>query len=76
MEEYDERYQVRNDEIKRILRSLASLINDDYLPEGWGFTLFLFDFNTDKGSIFYMSSADRKDMIKALKEFIEKEENK
>jgi hypothetical protein len=41
-------------------------------PPGWGYTVLMFDYNTEDGSMVYFSSANREDMIKALKEFIEK----
>lgn len=66
-------YQVRNEEVEATLKLLG-----EHMPEGFGFTLLLFD-TADRpdaapGSIFYISSADRGDMIVALKEFIKKQE--
>lgn len=70
---YDERYQVRHPEIERELRTLATGI-DEHLPDGWGFALLLFDFNTSEGAMFYISNADRADMITALREFLAMQE--
>jgi hypothetical protein len=70
--EYDERFEVQNDDIKRRLRDIATGI-DDQLQEGWGFGLFLFSFGPG-GSMFWISSAQRADAIAFLKEFIAKQE--
>ena len=42
-------------------------------PEGIGLTMFMHGFGDDK-SFCYISNAQRKDMIKSLKEFIERAE--
>lgn len=60
-------YQVRNQEIEELLRSLGRRIGRE-MPEGWGFTVFLFQ-NEGK-SIFYISTAERESMLMAMKEFI------
>lgn len=39
----DERFEVRNAEIERALRTLATLINER-TPDGWGWGLFLVPF--------------------------------
>lgn len=72
-------YQVVNPEIQGILRRLGALIGDK-MPEGWGFTLLMFDHGEKTGlpghdAMFYLSSVDRGDMILALKEFIKKQEH-
>lgn len=51
-------------EMKHVGKAIAQ-----QLPEGFGFALFVFDFNA-KGHISYMSNAARPDMLRALKEFI------
>lgn len=70
--EHDERFEVSNDEMKRTLRSLAGDI-DSQLPDGWGFGLLLFSYG-ENGSMFWISSAARTDMIAAMKEWIAKQE--
>lgn len=70
-------YQVRNEEVEATLKLLGMLLGE-HMPDGFGFTLLLFD-TADRpdaapGSIFYISSVDRGDMIVALKEFIKKQE--
>lgn len=41
---------------------------------GYGFALFMFSFN-DESEMTWISNAERADMIKALKEFIQKAES-
>lgn len=48
--EHDERYQVRNLEIERALRTLAALI-DGEVPEGWGWGLFLVPFGNNEAAV-------------------------
>lgn len=70
-------YQVKNEEIQQKLREVGKYIGDT-MPEGWGFTLLMFNYGGDTGTpgegMFYLSSADRGDMILAMKEFIHKQE--
>lgn len=70
--EYDERYEVQNEDMKRQLRSIAGAI-DAGLPEGMGFGLFLFEFGPG-GAMFWLSNADRADIVASLKEWITKQE--
>lgn len=67
--------EIKNTKIEKILQELAKLINS-MMPKGWGFTLLIFDYtdSVDKGSMFYISSARRKDMVKAMMEFIDKQQ--
>lgn len=67
-----ENFDVRNEEIENTLREMGQTIGDA-LPEGWGFTLQIYSFG-ENGSTFYISNADRQDMIAMMKEFIKKEE--
>lgn len=72
----DERYEVRNEEIERYLRTLATLINDE-IPEGWAFGLFLVPFGKHEaapkgaGAVFWISNGDRAGMLDAVKGWIE-----
>ena len=74
--EHDERYQVRNAEIERALRTIATLI-DEQVPEGWGWGLFLVPFGDNlpepigRGSVFWISNSDRAGMVDAIKGWIE-----
>lgn len=45
----------------------------EFLP-GYGFFLMIFEFNTE-GRANYISNAERADVIKAMKEFMERTEN-
>jgi hypothetical protein len=58
-------------DIQTKLKALAAFIKDD-LPEGWGFTLLLFSYGV-KGSLFYISSADRADVLNVMREFIKRQ---
>lgn len=62
--------------IKGKLQNIAQNI-DKELPEGFGFALLTFKFNTepDTSELMYVSNADRQDIVKAMKEWIEKTEN-
>ncbi len=62
--------------IKSKLQSIAKNI-DDELPEGFGFALLTFKFNVkpDTSEMMYVSNANREDIVKAMKEWIEKTEN-
>lgn len=62
-------YQVFNEDIEIRMKELGQLLGGS-LPEGWGFTLLLFDFNTTEGSLFYTSNAAREDVITMMKKFI------
>lgn len=64
-------FDVKNPQIEEVLRKVGEVIKK-MTPPGWGFTVLLFDVNTTKGSMFYLSSVRREDMVKAMKEFIEK----
>lgn len=72
----EEKYEVKNEEIQALLKKLANFING-LMPKGWGFTLLIFDYSKDEkdaGSMFYISSAGRKDMVKAMMEFVDKQQ--
>lgn len=70
----DERYEVKNPEIERALRTLAILI-DEEVPEGWGWGLFLVKFGDnpiDKGgAVFWISNSERKGMIDVVQGWID-----
>ena len=60
-------YEVENPKIKQLLKDIGVTILNA-LPEEWGFTIMIFSYG-EGGSLFYLSSAHREDMIKALDEF-------
>lgn len=63
-------YEVENPEIQELLRDIGHMVGDK-MPKGWGFTLLLFSYG-EGGSMFYISSANREDMKKALVEMATK----
>jgi hypothetical protein len=76
MPDYDDRYQVRNPEIERALRTLAMLI-DGGVPEGWGWGLFLVPFGEHEaapkgeGAVFWISNSERQGMLDAVKGWLD-----
>lgn len=68
----DERYEVVDEEKQRALRTIAALV-DGETPDGMGFAVFLFDFG-EGGAMFYMSNAQREDIVSSMKEWIAKQE--
>lgn len=64
------KFEVDNREIRELLNNLAHKIGDQ-MPKGWGFTLLLFEFMPGD-SLFYISSAQRPDMIATMREFIQR----
>jgi len=76
---HDERYEVRNPEIERALRTLATLIDGD-VPDGWGWGLFLVQFGdhpkAEGGAVFWISNSERAGMIDAVKGWIEDNEKR
>jgi hypothetical protein len=69
-------YNVRHAGVESAMRELANDIKPK-VPDGFGFTLMIFSYGKtglkgegDAGSMFYISSAQRQDMVKAMKEFI------
>ncbi len=61
-------YTIRDPEIEKLLRSLGEFLGNK-MPEGWGFNLMLFTYG-EGGALFYISSAQREDVIKVMKEWI------
>lgn len=55
---------------KEYLKNMGKLLRDK-LPDNHGFILLTFPFGDDPGSrVAYMSTADRRDAINVLKEFL------
>lgn len=70
----DTRFEVKNREIEEALYQVGQELKKR-CPPGVGFALLMFDFG-EGGGMFYASNAQRVDMIKAMKEFIQKHEDK
>ncbi len=62
------KYEVDNTTIEVLLKELAQGLGER-LPEGWGFNLLILNYR-ERGSMFYISSAQRKTRINAMREFI------
>jgi len=58
-----------------VMQELARFV-DGELPEGWVFVILAFPFGGEPGArVNYVSSANRDDMIRAMKEFLERNES-
>lgn len=66
-------HELDNPEIKELLNRLGNSLGAQ-MPEGWGFTLFLFTYG-EGGSLFYISSAQKADMLNTIAEFLQKRSN-
>jgi hypothetical protein len=69
-------FEVKNEEIAGMLRDIGDRIhkainNSDFAGK-MGFALLIFEFG-EKGALFYLSDAQRKDMIRVLEEFTERQ---
>ena len=63
-------YEVRDPEIERVSTEIGRMLKN-VMPDGWGFTLLMFTYGAD-GSMFYISSAERSDMMRPMREFLQK----
>lgn len=64
-------YEVKDERLESLLKRIATSFSKQ-LPEDIGFTLFLFTYGED-GNLFYISSAQREDMINVVKEWLDKQ---
>lgn len=55
-------------EIQALLEALSARLSDG-MPEGWGFTLLIFEVDVTAPSVFYVSSASREGTMLTLQEF-------
>ena len=70
---YESSFEVRKAEVESLLKDVGDIIGSalkKHAP-GYGFTLMLFSYG-EGGNMFYLSSADREDMIRAMDEFKQK----
>ena len=67
-------YEIENAQVEGILKEIGGQLGAK-MPAGFGFNLLIFSFG-EGGSMFYISNAQRQDMIESMKEFIEKQEAK
>lgn len=70
MEKPEFKYEVRDEKAEKVLRDIGVRLSN-MMPPGYGFTLMIYSFGHN-GSMFYTSNAVREDMIRAMREFIEK----
>lgn len=66
----DNNFEVHHAGAERKMREIAQKLSAG-LPPGFGFGVFIFEFG-EHGSMFWISNAQRPDMIKALREWIAK----
>ncbi len=59
------------EEMKPLMNDLGRHIGS-LCPDGWGFNLLLFTFGAG-GSLFYISNAERSDVLATMKEFISRQ---
>lgn len=67
-------YQQPPEDLQMIMTDIGHMIGGA-LPKGYGFNLLIFDFGGG-GSTYYISNGQRQDILKLMKEFITKQENK
>lgn len=56
-------------EVRAQMNAIGEVIGEA-LPDGYGFTLLVFGLGKHEGRMNYISSADRADMLAAMKELI------
>jgi len=55
------------------MQKIGQLV-DEELPQGWGFFVMAFPFGELKGRMNFVANGQREDIVKLMKEFIEKQE--
>ena len=64
-----------NELVKRRMQKIAQKV-DEELPNGYGFVVLTFNFGKGiDNEMMYVSNANRQDIVKAMKEWIEKTED-
>jgi hypothetical protein len=71
----DDLYEVKDPAVQQWLLKIGLDVKKELQGTNLGFTLFLYNFGPD-GAMFYLSSGNRDDMLKMLREFITKEEKR
>lgn len=64
------KYEIRNEAVEALLQKLGRQMKD-VMPPGYGFSLLVFGYSPNN-QLFYISSAQREDMIRTMQEFIAK----
>jgi len=63
-------FNVRDPEIETTLRELAAHISEALEGKPFGFALFLVEFHNADGALFYISSAQRADMLEPISQWV------
>lgn len=63
-------FEVRDEKAEAMLKEIGQMLRTA-CPAGCGFSLLIFSFG-EGGNMFYTSNAQRDDMIRAMREFIQK----
>jgi hypothetical protein len=66
------KFEVRDPKAEAALKAMGDLLRE-HMPPGYGFSLWIFNFGPG-GNLFYTSNADRSDVFKMIREFLEKYE--
>lgn len=66
-------FNVRNPEIETKLRELARVIDESIEGSGFGFALFLVEFEKPDGGLFYISDAQRRNIVPAIAEWCKRQ---
>ena len=64
--------ELKIEDLNEMLNMYGMLLKK-MLPENYGFTLLTYPHN-EANRLYYISNSDRKDVVEAMKEFIEKTE--
>lgn len=62
-------FNVRNPEIETKLREIGDRIGASLNGTGFGFALFLVELNAADGGLFYISTAQRDDMVPVIEQW-------
>ena len=71
MNEQHNHYDVRDKVIEDKMKELATKISS-FLPKSWGFNLLIFEYNQKDGAVFYISSAEKQNVIEMLEKEVER----
>lgn len=66
-------FNVRNPEIEKKLRELGDKIGAAIEGTGFGFALFLVEYNEEGGGLFYISSAEREGMVPVIRAWCDRQ---
>lgn len=69
-----EDYTILDPDIEKQLREMGRNLKAQ-MPDGWGFALLMFTYG-EGGSLFYLSSGERANMVKVMEEFIAREKKR